>query len=284
VLSLPVPVTVGAALLARTSGASTSNPLVEEYSRLRRGARLDRAVRTWTKVETSRTALKGKGKRRVESVAVENSFRRSAAWLVVAVALAAVPSAWARPRLSPPVVQAGVSQVFTLVVEPDKGDVFATMVELYPPPDFRIDSFASSPEWHRDWTVQSGKHSVVQKAVWTREEVPKGGEELEDATEEDAMFSFVAHPEKEKTYEFEVRQTYSDGSVIHWTTGRRSVAFPSTPGATSRNDSPLLIAKSSLGGGGSSTISLGALAVGAAALVVALAGLVVRRRDRRLPL
>jgi uncharacterized protein YcnI len=208
-------------------------------------------------------------------VAVGNNFRRSAAWLVVALALAAVPSAWARPRLSPPVVQAGVSQVFTLVVEPEKEEVLTTTVELYPPPDFKIDSFAPSPEWHRDWTVQSGKNGIVQKAVWTREDEPKNDEELEEESEQDAVFSFVAHPASSKTYTFEVRQTHSDGSVIDW--GPSSPAFPPNPsGASIRKETPTVVAEASLGGGsGTSKLAIVALIVGGLALVVATAALLL---------
>jgi hypothetical protein len=208
----------------------------------------------------------------VEPVAVG-----SRPWLsgtaVVAVALAVVTPAKAKPRVSPPVVQAGVTQVFTLVAAPEKEHVVMTMVELYPPPDFKIESFAEAEGWEQDWTIQSGTAGIVQKATWTRGEVPKDDEEIEEAVEHAAIFQFVGHPQASKTYTFEVRQWYADGSAIHWTTGR-SQAFPPDPRNTSRrSELPTLTARASLGGGGVSTLSLAALAVGTLGLVVALAAL-----------
>jgi len=79
------------------------------------------------------------------------------ALVVAAAALTAPAPAAADALLSPPVVQAKEPQLFTLVVEPEKDDAVTTIVELYAPPDFRIESFAPSPGWKRDWTIQSGK-------------------------------------------------------------------------------------------------------------------------------
>jgi len=60
-----------------------------------------------------------------------------------------------------------------------------------------------------------------------------------------------------------VRQTYSDGSVVDWN-GPESSDAPS----------PFIELKSSLdGGGGSDTLALVALALGAVALLVAVLGL-----------
>src|SRR5215210_5898067 len=85
----------------------------------------------------------------------------------VAVALAANETAAAEARISPPVVKANESQVFTLVVEPEKDEAVTTIVEFYPPQDFEIESFAPAPGWERDWTIHSGK-GLIQRAVWTR--------------------------------------------------------------------------------------------------------------------
>jgi uncharacterized protein YcnI len=220
----------------------------------------------------------------VEPGAVGRRLRRSSTVIIAAVALAAVSPAHANPGISPPVVTAGVSQVFTLAVEPEKEDVVATMVELYVPSDFKIESFAEAEGWEQDWTIQSGTAGVVQKATWTRAEVPKDDEEIEEAVEHAALFQFVGHPQASKTYAFEVRQTYSDGSAIHWTSGR-SQAFPPDPRNTSkRSDVPTLTAQASLDGGeGVSTLSLAALAVGALGLAAGLTALlwVIRPRAVR---
>ena len=59
-----------------------------------------------------------------------------------------------------------------------------------------------------------------------------------------------------------MRQTYSDGSVVDWS-GPESSDAPA----------PQVEFKSSLGGGGSSTLAIVALVVGVLALVVAVIGL-----------
>jgi len=88
---------------------------------------------------------------------------------------------------------------------------------------------------------------------------------------EAAMFQFIASTDKAQTYRFSVRQTYSDGSVVDWS-GPESSDTPA----------PVIEAKSSLGGGGSQTLAVVALALGAVGLVVAAAGLLVRSGKRSL--
>ena len=103
----------------------------------------------------------------------------------------------------------------------------------------------------------SGESAVVQKVTWTGGSVP---------TEEDSVFRFNASTDASKTYTFDVRQTYSDGSVVDWN-GPES----------SDNPAPTVESLSSFGGGGSSTLAVVALVVGALALIVGLAGLVSGR-------
>jgi len=79
-----------------------------------------------------------------------------------------------------------------------------------------------------------------------------------------ALSSWLASPGSAGAYTFGVRQTYSDGSVVDWT-GPESSDTPA----------PTLKAVSSFGGG-TSTLSIVALAVAAIALVVAVVGLLVR--------
>jgi hypothetical protein len=86
------------------------------------------------------------------------------------------------------------------------------------------------------------------------------------------MFQFLASTDAAKTYAFEVRQTYSDGTVVDWS-GPESSDTPA----------PSIQAKSSLsGGGGSNTLAIVALALGALALAVAVAGLVAGSGRRTL--
>src|SRR5437868_15470077 len=125
------------------------------------------------------------------------------------------------------------------------------MVEMTPPAGFGIDSFAPAAGWKR--SVQSsgsGEEAVVQKVTWSGGSVP---------TEEDSVFQFLASPDSEKTYTFKVRQTYSDGSVVDWSGPESSDAA-----------APTIESKSSLGGGGGSTVlEVVALVLGGLALGVA---------------
>jgi hypothetical protein len=88
-------------------------------------------------------------------------------------------------------------------------------------------------------------------------------------TGEDSVFQFLASPDSSKTYTFKVRQTYSDGSVVDWS-GPESSDTPA----------PVIEAKSSLGGGGSSTLAIVALVVAVIAAVLAVVALVMRGGSR----
>jgi uncharacterized protein YcnI len=191
-----------------------------------------------------------------------NAGRRLACVLLVAgPALAVAASASAHARLSPPVTLAKAGEVYTLAVPTEKENNATTKIELSLPTGFSIDSFVPSPGWKR--TVQqtgSGEEAVIQKVTWDGGKVPTG---------EDAAFQFLASAEASKTYRFDVRQTYSDGSVVDWS-GPESSDTPA----------PTIEARSSLGGGGSSTLALVALVVGALGLLVAVVGLLSRSGGR----
>jgi uncharacterized protein YcnI len=163
--------------------------------------------------------------------------------LAAVTALVAAGIASAHAELSPPVSIAKRLQLFTLAVPTEKSSQ-TTQVELTLPAGFGIDSFVPAPGWKR--AVQqtgSGDSAVIQKVTWTGGSVPTG---------EDSAFSFLASPASSKTYTFSVRQTYADGSVVDWS-GPESSDTPA----------PTIEAKASLGGGGSSTLALIALIVGA---------------------
>jgi uncharacterized protein YcnI len=176
--------------------------------------------------------------------------------LVVLGALTFTAVASAHARVSPPVAVAKELQLFTLAVPTEKANATTTTIEFTLPSGFGIDSFAPSPGWKR--TLQqtgSGDAAVIQKVTWSGGSVPTG---------EDSVFSFLAIPGAAKTYTFGVTQTYSDGSVVDWN-GPESADAPA----------PTLKAESSLGGG-TSTLSIVALAVAAIALVAAVGGLLAR--------
>jgi uncharacterized protein YcnI len=173
--------------------------------------------------------------------------------LVAVATLITAGVASAHAHISPPVALAKVSQVYTLAVPTEKS-IDTTQIELTVPAGFGIDSFLPSTGWKR--TVQesgSGENTVIQKVTWSGGKVPPG-----DAT----GFSFLASPDASKKYTFGVRQTYADGSVVDWS-GPESSDTPA----------PTLEAKSSLGGGSSSTLALIALIVGAIGVAVGILAL-----------
>jgi uncharacterized protein YcnI len=183
-----------------------------------------------------------------------NRRRAGTTLAVFAAALAAAASASAHARISPSVVLAKQGEVFTLAVPTEEESATTTKVELALPQGFSIDSFVPSPGWKR--AVQqtgAGESAAIQKVTWSGGAVPTG---------EDAAFSFLATADASKTYTFAVRQTYSNGKVVDWS-GPESSDTPS----------PTIEAKSSLGGGGTSTLAIVALVVGGVALVVGIAAL-----------
>ena len=171
---------------------------------------------------------------------------------VVALAFAGIASAHA--RVSPPVALAKQLQLFTLAVPTERAGT-TTQVVFTPPSGFDIDSFVPSPGWKR--TVKqsgSGDGAVIKQVTYSGGNTPTG---------EDSTFAFLAQPQASKTYTFGVQQTYSDGSVVDWA-GSESSDAPA----------PTIEATSSLGsGGGSSTLAVIALIVGALGLVLGLVAL-----------
>jgi uncharacterized protein YcnI len=183
---------------------------------------------------------------------------RAVAGAAVAVAgLAFASTAWAHAEISPPVAKAKTTELFTLAVPTEKEGLTTTKVELTPPSGFGIDSFVAAAGWKRDLqSTGSGEETQIQTVTWSGGKVP---------TEEDAVFQFLANPDSSKTYEFKVRQTYSDGSVVDWS-GPESSDTPA----------PTIEAKSSLGGGSGSTLAIIALVVGGIGVVLAGISLLAR--------
>jgi uncharacterized protein YcnI len=167
----------------------------------------------------------------------------------IVAALVVVASAAAHAEVSPAVALAKHLQLFTLAVPTEKANLTTTTIELTLPKGFSIDSFVPTPDWKR--AVQqtgSGDSAVITKVTWTGGKVPTG---------EDSAFPFVASVDAAKSYTFGVKQTYSDNSVVDWS-GPESSDTPA----------PVIEAKSSLGGGGTSTLAIVALVVGALGLVL----------------
>jgi periplasmic copper chaperone A len=174
-------------------------------------------------------------------------------------ALALAPAAFGHATLSPPVAKAKVLQQFTLSVPTEEEGATTTSVELTVPTGFAIDSFEPSPGWKRsEQATGSGEEKVIQTVTWSGGKVP---------TDEDAVFRFNASLNSSKTYTLKVRQTYSSGKVVDWT-GSESSDTPA----------PLVDGVSSLGGGGTSTLAIVALIVGAVGVLIGIAGLATRGR------
>jgi uncharacterized protein YcnI len=168
--------------------------------------------------------------------------------LVALVALVAAAAASAHARISPAVSLSNELQLYSLAVPTEKEGKTTTQIVLTVPKGFSIDSFVPSPGWKRvEQSTGSGENAVIQKVTWTGGSTP---------TEEDSLFQFLGQPSKSGTYTFQVEQTYSDGSIVDWN-GSESSESPA----------PTIEAKNSLGGGGS-TLSIVALAIGAIGLII----------------
>ncbi len=191
---------------------------------------------------------------------LSRSRRLSMLVLATVGALVLVAGASAHAIVSPPVAKAKVLQQFTLSVPTEKENATTTQVELTVPAGFAIDSFEPAPTgWKRQvQATGSGESAVVQKVTWTGGNVSTG---------EDSVFRFNASTDATKTYTFDVRQTYSDGSVVDW----------NGPEA-SDNPAPTVESLSSFGGGGgTSTLAIVAIVLAGLALVVAIVALVSGR-------
>ncbi len=184
--------------------------------------------------------------------------------LAAAGALAVAASASAHAIVSPPVAIDKTLQQFTLSVPTEEAGATTTKIVLTVPPGFAIDSFEPTPPgWKQQVQANgSGDSAVVQTVTWTGGATP---------TDEDSVFRFNASTSGAKTYTFDVRQTYSNGKVVDWSGTEAS----DTP-------APTVEAVSSLGGGGSSTLTIVALALGGLALVVSVVGLVARSGGREI--
>ena len=185
--------------------------------------------------------------------------RRTAALsaLALAGALVIASTASAHARISPAVSVSKELQLYSLAVPTEKENVSTTAIELTVPTGFSIDSFVPSPGWQRKiQSTGSGENAVVQKVTWTGGKVP---------TEEDSLFQFLAQPASTGTYTFQVRQTYSDGSIVTW-------ADPES-GA---DPAPAIEVKSSLGGGGVPVLTIFALIAGIIGILVGGFALVSR--------
>ncbi len=185
--------------------------------------------------------------------------------LYLAAALAALvlpTAAFAHARVSPPVSLAKQLQLYSLAVPTEKDNATTTKIVLTVPTGFSIDSFVPAAGWHREvQQTGSGEDAVIQKVTWTGGAVPTG---------EDSLFQFLAEPSSSGKYTFQVKQTYSDGSIVNWS-GSESSDAPA----------PTIEAKSSLGGGGTPVVSIIAIVLGALGVILAAVALFTRGGGKR---
>jgi uncharacterized protein YcnI len=164
--------------------------------------------------------------------------------VVTVGSLALAASASAHARVSPPVSLSGELQLYSLAVPTEKSNLTTSKIVLAVPAGFGIDSFVPPPPGWAQSEQQSGSgdSAVITKVTWTGGKTPTG---------QDSLFQFLAQPASSKTYTFQVEQTYSDGSIVNWS-GPESSDAPA----------PTIEAKSSLGGGSVSMLTIIALVVG----------------------
>jgi uncharacterized protein YcnI len=173
----------------------------------------------------------------------------SSAAVAVLAALAVAASASAHARMSPAVSLSNELQLYSLAIPTEKANATTTQIALTVPKGFSIDSFVPSPGWKRvEQQTGSGDNAVIQQVTWSGGSTP---------TEEDSLFQFLAQPSKAGAYTFEVKQTYSDGSIVDWS-GSESSAAPA----------PAIKVVSAIGGGGTSTLTIVALVIGILGVLV----------------
>ena len=138
---------------------------------------------------------------------------RPLAWLAllpVAAALVFTDSAFAHATLSPPTVLAQTSQVFTLAVPTEKEGVDDDPDRADPARGLR-DRLVRRPRPAGSATTDqsgAGEDVAIRKVTWSGGSVPTG---------EAAVLQFVGDVGAAQDYDFKVRQTYSDGTVVDWT-------------------------------------------------------------------
>jgi uncharacterized protein YcnI len=167
--------------------------------------------------------------------------------------------AFAHAIVSPSVVPAQESQQLTLSVPTEEEGQTTNKIVLTVPDGVAVDSFEAEPGWTRQVKATgSGEDAVVNTITWTGGKVP---------TDEDSVFRFNASVTSAKTVVFKVRQYYSDGTVVDWAGAEGS----DTP-------APVVHAVSDLGGSSTDTLTIVALVLGAAGVLIGIGGIFVGRR------
>jgi uncharacterized protein YcnI len=173
--------------------------------------------------------------------------------------LALAGTASAHAIMSPAVVQDKVLQQFTLSVPTEKEGATTNKIVLTVPNGFAVDSYEAEPGWKRTVSATgTGENAVVNTITWTGGKVP---------TEEDSVFRVNADATSAGTLTFEVKQYYSDGTIVDWSGPESS----DTPAPTVR-------AVSDLGSSSTSTLTYVALVLAVVGVLVGIGGMFAGRR------
>ncbi len=183
---------------------------------------------------------------------------------VLAATLALAPGAFAHAELFPSSVPAGDGQLLQLAVPNEKENASTTEIQITIPNGFDLESVAATPGWTATIAgqkQQNGELAGGDSVTWKGK---LSGTSL-------AVLPFTGVPKNAGEYTFNVRQTYSDGSVVEWSGSESSDAPAARIAATSG-------ASASGSSDSGKTIAIIALVVGALGLLAGGAGLVTGRR------
>ena len=136
---------------------------------------------------------------------------RIASLLVVAVALAAIPStARAHVTIAPNQSLAGATEKYVVRV-PTEGQVATVAAELDVPEGMVVETLAVPNGWKHELKRQGDRIVAI---TWTMS-IPPG---------EFAEFAFVAHNPRDKDQVvWTLRQRFADGTVSDWTKGPNGI-------------------------------------------------------------
>ena len=183
---------------------------------------------------------------------------------VLTATLALAASAFAHAELFPSSVPAGDGQLLQLAVPNEKDNASTTEIQITIPDGFDLESVAATPGWIATIAGQKQENGDLAGGDSVTWKGKLSGTSL-------AVLPFTGVPKTAREYTFDVRQTYSDGSVVEWSGSESSDAPAARIEATAG-------AASSGSGGSDRTIAIIALVVGALGLVVGGAALVAGRR------
>ncbi len=197
--------------------------------------------------------------------------------LSVLLTLAATGVAWAHVTVVPEEVPADSFQVLTVRVPTEK-DVPTTEVRVEVPEGFTISRVKPMPDWEYEFEEEAG---VVSAITWSGGEI--------GATEFQEFDVQGRTPEEPGEYPWRAFQTYEDGEVVEWVgpedseepasvvTVAEGAAEGDRHGVATQGSNPEEVASV---GAVTPVAAYGSLGVGTLVLVVALAALLLLRRNR----